>query len=297
MREYPDSFFTPKLCIEKRFNKLHIEFLFKKSKKVCHLGSYLLTDKKQNSLVLTKYQNVGFNFWLFLLLDMQIKNNQLKHGLVDSPIINSPEIYLIDFQYKLPYTQNKVSRILPLSALIDLIRLTINEEYPEAIINNFKSKFFVSGNINKHTQVKISAVLQHVCDFYQIATKCNRTTRYYELKTKILKKIKARVELCEKDINNPGKLSAFIPTKPYLKDITVQRITKTKIVKDRIRNPELDEVRTVISCGDMRKCGMRGQRPTVEWLKDQIDFQAKCVKPDSIVKKSLCWPLYRLLVF
>jgi hypothetical protein len=34
----------------------------------------------------------------------------------------------------------------------------------------------------------------------------------------------------------------------------------------------------------MRKCGMRGQRPTVEWLKDQIDFQAKCVKPDSIVK-------------
>jgi hypothetical protein len=274
MLPMPTDKFALSLCVEEIKNKKHIEFKFCPDKYDQTLGYYRLGDVQMDEeIVLKQFPNTGIFFWFSVMSDVKITRRRIKINSYLSVEKFTPEFFLIDFLYAKPYATNTLSRILSLSALFELVKLTLEENFPGSKLYVISNGFDISAP-NTHTRVKISAVARYSLDKLGIGNSCNKTPRYKTLKETIHKQIVDRIMLCKKDMEEPGTVKAIVPFESYHQSMELKKVKEFK-EPTRVRN-DLYYQDVNISEYNLVHSGHKDVRqPTVGWISQFLDFEKR----------------------
>jgi hypothetical protein len=274
MLPMPTNKFALSLCVEEIKNKKHIEFKFCPDKYDQTLGYYRLGDVQMDEeIVLRQFPNTGIFFWFSVMSDVKITRRRIKINSYLSVEKFTPEFFLIDFLYAKPYATNTLSRILSLSALFELVKLTLEENFPGSKIFVISNGFDISAP-NTHTRVKISAVARYSLDKLGIGNSCNKTPRYKTLKETIHKQIVDRIMLCKNDLEEPGTVKAIVPFDAYHQSME-RKVVKENKEPRKVRNG-LYYQEVNISEYNLIHSGHKNIRhPTVGWISQFLDFEKR----------------------
>jgi hypothetical protein len=260
------------LCIEEIKGKKHIEFKFGEDKYDQSLGQYYLSEAQtMDHFLLTQYPNTGIFFWFSILSNVKITRRRIKINSYLSIEKFTPEFFLIDFQYFGPYTKNPLSRVLCLSALFELVKLTLEKHFPDSQLTIISNGFRIQAP-STHTRIKISSVARYCLDKLEIGNSCNKTNRYSKLKEEIYKDLTERITICKKDLEAPMEFSAIVAIKSSSQlTRTKWQITKETVTQVEV-NPRFNEVIDFPS-HVWTMLGMGNVPPTLGWIAPFLDFE------------------------
>jgi hypothetical protein len=273
MLPMPTDKFALSLCVEEIKNKKHIEFKFCADKYDQTLGYFRLGDVQMDpEIVLRQFPNTGIFFWFSVMSDVKITRRKIKINSYLSVEKFTPEFFLIDFLFSEPYAKNSLSRIMCLSALFELVRVTLEENFPNTKVETIHNGFYIRAPTT-HTRVKMSAVARYTLDKLGIGNSCNNTPRYRNLKEEIYKKIVDRIMLCKRDLEAPAVVRAIVPFERQNQwQKRAEKIVET--VTDTVLHP-LYHKSLYIPEVFLVQSGHRKVTPTLGWMSQFLDYEKK----------------------
>jgi hypothetical protein len=265
------------LCVEETNGKKHIEFKFCEDKYDQVLGQYYLSESQiHKHLLLTEYPNTGIFFWYSIISDVKITRRKIKINAYLSVEKFSPEFFLIDFQYFQPYAKNQLSRTMCLSALFELVRITLERHFPGSKISIISNGFDIVAPTT-HMRVKISAVARHCLDKLGIGNSCNKTNRYRELKDKIYKDLVTRISICQRDMAAPMEYSAIVPiSEKNQHPVKVFQEVEHEVTTTTYEKGFYQEVKVPSLL--MSWMGLEGVTPTAGWISKGLDYEKRTLR-------------------